>query len=105
MSSQETVPKDPAMTPSKHAAAEGSTPAEGEQSKKGAKKAEAKAKKEAERHERPQSEKQQRNKQQARRVAAKTYQTIAMAICRKIGVQKPSVYASKLSLRNILEKR
>jgi aspartyl-tRNA synthetase len=48
MSSQETVPKDPAMIPSEHAAAEGSTPAEGEQSKKGAKKAEAKAKKEAE---------------------------------------------------------
>src|SRR5271155_1826603 len=48
MSSQETVPKDPAMTPSEHVAAEGSTVAEGEQSKKGAKKAEAKAKKEAE---------------------------------------------------------
>jgi hypothetical protein len=45
MSSQEAVPKDPAMTPSEQAAAEGSTPAEGEQSKKGAKKAEAKAKK------------------------------------------------------------
>jgi aspartyl-tRNA synthetase len=48
MSSQEAVPKDPAMIPSEHVAAEGSTPAEGEQSKKGAKKAEAKAKKEAE---------------------------------------------------------
>jgi aspartyl-tRNA synthetase len=48
MSSQETVPKDLAMTPSENASPEGSTPAEGEQSKKGAKKAEAKAKKEAE---------------------------------------------------------
>jgi aspartyl-tRNA synthetase len=48
MSSQETVPKDPAMAPSEPVVPEGSTLAEGEQSKKGAKKAEAKAKKEAE---------------------------------------------------------
>lgn len=48
MSSQETIPKGPAMVPNKPVAPEGSTTAEGEQSKKGAKKAEAKAKKEAE---------------------------------------------------------
>jgi aspartyl-tRNA synthetase len=48
MSSQETLPKDPAIALSEPVAPGGSSPAEGEQSKKGAKKAEAKAKKEAE---------------------------------------------------------
>jgi hypothetical protein len=48
MSSQETVPTDPALTPSTREAPSSTAPAEGEQSKKGAKKAEAKAKKEAE---------------------------------------------------------
>ncbi len=48
MTDKDPIPIDPAMKPSTSTAAEPSTSAEGEQSKKGAKKAEAKAKKEAE---------------------------------------------------------